>query len=95
MKSLLYVFLPVFATASCPFMQVGTPPSLQAPTINDTAFKTALQGLDINSLEADLTRLMTDSQSCWPADDGHYGGFMIRLAWHCAGTFRKTDGKGG
>jgi len=76
-------------------MQVGTPPSLQAPTVNDATFKTALQGLDINSLEADLTRLMTDSQSCWPADDGHYGGFMIRLAWHCAGTFRKTDGKGG
>jgi len=76
-------------------MNVGTPPSLQAPTINDTAFKSALQGLDITSLEVDLTKLMTDSQACWPADHGHYGGLMIRLAWHCAGTFRLSDGKGG
>jgi len=83
------------AVGSCPFMDVGTPPSFQAATIDDSTFKAALQGLDIEALAADLTKLMTSSQSCWPADGGHYGGFMIRLAWHCAGTFRKSDGKGG
>ena len=89
------VVLPISAMGSCPFMNVGTPPSLQATIIDDSAFKVALQGLDINALETDLTHLMTDSQSCWAADGSHYGGFMIRLAWHCAGTFRKSDSKGG
>jgi len=76
-------------------MDIGTPPSLKAEVISDSDFKTALEGLDIEALEQDLRVLMTDSQTCWPADDGHYGGFMIRLAWHCAGTFRTSDQKGG
>jgi len=95
MNPLWYVVLPVLAVGSCPFMDVGTPPTKTAAVISDEAFKNALSTLDIAELEKDLTRLMTDSQSCWPADSGHYGGLMIRLAWHCAGTFRKTDGKGG
>ncbi len=58
-------------------------------------YREAVKSLDVEALKRDLHALMTDSQDWWPADWGHYGGLMIRMAWHAAGTYRTADGRGG
>ncbi|GAB3925729.1 catalase-peroxidase [Microlunatus endophyticus] len=61
----------------------------------DFNYREAFKSLDLNAVKADLAAVMTDSKQWWPADFGHYGGLMIRMAWHSAGTYRSHDGRGG
>jgi len=72
--------------------QHGVSPDPMGP---DFDYAAEFAKLDYTALKADLTALMTDSKPWWPADYGHYGPFMIRMAWHAAGTYRVTDGRGG
>lgn len=65
------------------------------PLGKDFNYREELKNLDVTALKNDLKTLMTDSQEWWPADWGHYGGLMIRMAWHSAGTYRIADGRGG
>ncbi|MEI8657847.1 MULTISPECIES: catalase/peroxidase HPI [Vibrio] len=65
------------------------------PLGEDFNYRDELKKLDVEALKKDLTALMTDSQEWWPADWGHYGGLMIRMAWHSAGSYRTADGRGG
>ncbi|MDA7949256.1 MAG: catalase/peroxidase HPI [Hyphomicrobiaceae bacterium] len=65
------------------------------PMGKDFNYREELKKLDVKALKKDLSDLMTDSQDWWPADWGHYGGLMVRMAWHAAGTYRLADGRGG
>lgn len=65
------------------------------PLGQDFDYKKELQKLDVEALKKDMHDLMTDEQDWWPADWGHYGGLMIRMAWHSAGSYRLADGRGG
>jgi len=79
-----------------PGLYTGTPPSdrvFDTPTTEEYA--AALETLNIDNVKADIVKAMAESQEQWPADFGNYGPFFVRLAWHCSGSYRKTDGKGG
>ena len=65
------------------------------PMDTDYNHREAAKSLDFEAVKVDVKALMTDSQDWWPADWGHYGGLMIRLAWHSAGSYRMGDGRGG
>ncbi len=69
--------------------------SLSDPMGADFDYAAEFGSLDLAAVKKDLVALMTDSQAWWPADYGHYGPFMIRMAWHSAGTYRTADGRGG
>mmetsp|Transcript_79480 Transcript_79480/g.178047 ORF Transcript_79480/g.178047 Transcript_79480/m.178047 type:complete len:498 (+) Transcript_79480:51-1544(+) len=81
--------------SKCEGLDMGTPPDDHADAPSEEDYAAALKDLDMDAVKADMTKLLTDSKDCWPADFGHYGPFFVRLAWHCSGSFRATDGKGG
>ncbi len=70
-------------------------PAQSAPLGADFDYAREVEGLDVEALERDLLEVMATSQEWWPADYGHYGPLFIRMAWHAAGTYRITDGRGG
>ncbi len=70
-------------------------PAVANPMGEEFDYSEAFQSLDLDALARDIDELMTTSQDWWPADFGHYGGLFIRMAWHSAGTYRISDGRGG
>ncbi|MEV4419510.1 catalase/peroxidase HPI [Patulibacter sp. NPDC049589] len=70
-------------------------PAVANPLGDDFDYAAAFQKLDLDAVKADIAAVLTDSKDWWPADFGNYGPFMIRMAWHSAGTYRISDGRGG
>jgi len=94
------LWAPLAVKSLCPYLYQGTPISNNDPSIpSESVYNEALDSLDIEAVFNDLYYLMTDSQDCWPADtfgtEQSYGPLFIRLAWHCSGSYRDTDGLGG
>ena len=85
--------------STCPYLLQGTPANGTAAVPELSEYNELLETLSIRAVFDDLYELMYDSQDCWPADtlggETSYAGLFIRLTWHCAGTFRDTDGVGG
>lgn len=96
---LLSVILPWFSRSICPGEYAGTPPSGYEAVPDLAEYNKALSELDVNAVMEDLSNLFLSSQDCWPADiydsGQSYGPLFVRLAWHCSGSFRDTDGHGG
>jgi len=78
-----------------PIIQGQVRPQIRATGPSAEEYYAALDHLDLESVEADIAAALTKSQPFWPTDLGNYGPLMIRLAWHCAGTYRSSDGRGG
>jgi len=74
-------------------LDTGAGDGAEVPTAAE--YNTLLKTLDLEAVKADIVALLQSSKECWPADFDNYGPFFIRLAWHCSGSYRKTDGKGG
>ena len=70
-------------------------PAVANPMDAGFDYAAAVQTIDVTELTRDVDAIMTDSKDWWPADFGHYGGFFVRMAWHAAGTYRTSDGRGG
>ncbi|CAJ1365055.1 unnamed protein product [Effrenium voratum] len=90
-----WALLPLGALGTCPGLQFGTPPQNYAAVPELPTYDSALKTLDLKAVITDLQAAFTNSQECWPADFGHYGPLFVRLAWHCSGSYRETDGHGG
>lgn len=80
---------------ACDGLYAGTPPEDRTDGPSPAEYDVALKELNLEAVKADIVKVMTESKQCWPADFGNYGPFFIRLAWHCSGSYRSTDGKGG
>lgn len=94
MKFVVYAIVPT-AMSMCPGMPFGTPLANHAEIPHSHKYDADLTALDLGAVEKDVMDLMLHSQECWPADLGNYGPFFVRLAWHCSGSYRNTDGRGG
>ena len=75
--------------------QLRSHDSRSSPYGDDFDYAKAFESVDLKALKADIETALTTSQDWWPADWGHYGGLMIRMAWHAAGAYRIADGRGG